>query len=196
MSSLGTQVYSLLLCQIISPKYLNFNDHDSLMQMDKWLLINSEVSFGPAFIRRRHLRTLQCAAGPSPLHSPGREQQLDACASPFTEQNVGSNEQHVNPSGYYTSACSVTTAVMAVPFISWAKSSSASWESCMINALCFLGPLLFLSVQWDMTNMKTDCKSSWLEIRWVWWATYKTYHMIFELFDISSEERSKTPEQH
>lgn len=35
-----------------------------------------------------------------------------------TGQHASSNEQHATPSGYYTSACSVTTAVMADPFIS------------------------------------------------------------------------------
>lgn len=142
--------------------------------------------------------TAMSSGSKSALHSPGREQQLGACASPFAGQNGGSNEQHVNPSGCYTSACSVTMTVTANPFISWAKSSSASRESCMINALCFLGPHLFLvmSVRWDVTNMKTDCESCWLEIRWVERATFKSLPMVLQLFDISSEERSKTPEQH
>lgn len=46
--------------------------------------------------------------------------------APLPSLNGGSKEQRVNPSDYYTSACGVTTAVMADPFISGAKSSSAS----------------------------------------------------------------------
>lgn len=91
------------------------------IQMGKWLLINSEGTHGPGWIWVRRLRALEHAARPSqrPLFQ-------EECSS-FTGQYVGSKEQRVNPSDYYMSACSVTTAATANPFISWTKSSSASW---------------------------------------------------------------------
>lgn len=173
--------------QIIPPTYLNFNNQDSLRLTNgcslslQWLL--AQLIFGGDIWGRCSMQQVQVSLSrvqaESSSWTPARLPSLGRTRAP------AQRGRHVSPSGYDTSACSATAAVMAEPFFRWAKSSSVSQEFCMINEPCFLGPHLFLmSGRWDVTNMKTDCELCWQEIRRLWWlGTFKTLQIIFVLFD-------------